>query len=114
MLAQLGADVVLLEPPGGSPARSRPPFAADRPGPETGLWHWAYNRGKRSVTADPASQAGRERLAALAAGADVLLWTGSPSEQPFSYEELAERNPRLVAVTLTPFGLEGPKAGWAC
>ena len=66
------------------------------------------------MTADPASRAGRERLAALAADADVLLWTGSPRELPFTYEELADRNPRLVVVTLTPFGLDGPKAGWAC
>jgi crotonobetainyl-CoA:carnitine CoA-transferase CaiB-like acyl-CoA transferase len=52
MLAQLGADVLLVEPPGGSSARWCPPFAGDRPGPETSLWHWAYNRGKRSVGGD--------------------------------------------------------------
>jgi crotonobetainyl-CoA:carnitine CoA-transferase CaiB-like acyl-CoA transferase len=113
MLAQLGADVVLLEPPAGSPSRHLPPFAGDRPGPERGLWHWAYNRGKRSVTADLSSAAGRDRLAELTADADVLLWTGSPQELPFSPAELAERNPRLVAVVLTSFGLDGPKAGWA-
>jgi len=113
MLAQLGADVTLVEPPGGTPSRHLPPFAGDRPDAERGLWHWAYNRGKRSVTADLATPAGRERLAALAAGADVLLWTGRPGEEPFDRAALEAANPGLVIVALTPFGLDGPKARWA-
>ena len=112
MLAQLGADVFLVEPPGGSSARHCPPFAGGRPDPERGLWHWAYNRGKRSVVADLETASGRARLAGLAATADVLLWTGRPSELPFSYDELAALNPGLVVVVLTPFGLDGPKAHW--
>ena len=113
VLAQLGAEVVLVEPPGGSPARRRPPLAGGRPGPENGLWHWAYNRGKRSVALDLDTDAGRSRLSALAAGADVLLWAGRPGELPFAYDELAAVNPGLVMVILTPFGLDGPKADWA-
>ena len=58
MLAELGADVLLVEPPGGSTARHRVPFAGDRPGPESGLWHWGYNRGKKSVRIDLHSDAG--------------------------------------------------------
>jgi crotonobetainyl-CoA:carnitine CoA-transferase CaiB-like acyl-CoA transferase len=112
MLAQLGAEVVLVEPPGGSSARRCPPFAGDRPDPERGLWHWAYNRGKRSVIADLATAEGRRRLGDLASTADVLLWTGRPHELPFTYEELAVVNPRLVVVVLSPFGLDGPKANW--
>ncbi|MEZ5410220.1 MAG: CoA transferase [Acidimicrobiales bacterium] len=113
MLAQLGADVVLVEPPSGSPARHLPPFAGEQPDPERGLWHWAYNRGKRSVTADLSTPTGRERLAALAAGADVLLWTGRPGEEPFDRAALEAANPGLVIVAMTPFGLHGPKARWA-
>ncbi|MEZ5412619.1 MAG: CoA transferase [Acidimicrobiales bacterium] len=113
LLAQLGAEVVLVEPPDGSPSRRLPPFADDRPGPERGLWHWAYNRGKRSVTADPGTPAGRARLADLAAGADVLLWTGRPGEEPFDRYQLEAANPGLVIVVMTPFGLDGPKAHWA-
>lgn len=113
LLAQLGAEVILVEPPGGSPARHLPPFAADRPGSETGLWHWAYNRGKSSVVVDCATGGGREDLRALLATADVWLWTGSPAELPFSPDMLASINPALVAVVLTPFGMDGPKANWA-
>ncbi len=127
LLAQLGADVVLLEPPGGSSARHLPPFAGDHPDPAAGrpdtaaggadtersLWHRAYNRGKRSITADLATPGGRQRLAALAAGADVLLWTGRPGDEPFDRAALEAANPGLVIVALTPFGLDGPKAHWA-
>jgi crotonobetainyl-CoA:carnitine CoA-transferase CaiB-like acyl-CoA transferase len=113
MLAQLGAEVLLVEPPGGSSARWCPPFAGDRPGPDSSLWHWAYNRGKRSVVADLTIPEGRSRLDELVVGGDILLWTGRPNEMPFSYDDLARINPRLVVVALTPFGLDGPKANWA-
>ena len=113
MLAQLGADVLLVEPPGGSSARRCPPFAGDRAGSDTSLWHWAYNRGKRSVVVDLTTAAGRSRLDDLVADGDVLLWTGRPSEMPFTYDDLAAVNPRLVVAVLTPFGLDGPKANWA-
>ncbi|MDQ1424856.1 MAG: hypothetical protein QOD72_2354, partial [Acidimicrobiaceae bacterium] len=112
MLAQLGAEVVLLEPPGGSSARRCPPFAGDRPDPERGLWHWAYNRGKRSVIADLTTPGGQARLRELASTADLLLWAGRPQELPFSYDELALVNPQLVVVVLSPFGLDGPKSNW--
>jgi crotonobetainyl-CoA:carnitine CoA-transferase CaiB-like acyl-CoA transferase len=113
LLAQLGADVILIEPPQGSPARHRGPYAGDRPGPESGLWHWAYNRGKRSVLADLSEPAGCEAVRALAATADVLLWSGEPSGLSLDFDELAAVNPGLVMVAMTPFGLNGPKANWA-
>ncbi|MDH4145897.1 MAG: CoA transferase [Acidimicrobiia bacterium] len=113
MLAQLGADVVLVEPAGGSSARHLAPFAGDEPDPETGLWHWAYNRGKRSVVADHRSAAGRARLAALAERADVLLCNGEPAELTVDLGELEARNPALVTIVMSAFGLDGPKAGWA-
>jgi crotonobetainyl-CoA:carnitine CoA-transferase CaiB-like acyl-CoA transferase len=113
MLAQLGAEVLLVEPPGGSSARQCPPFAGDRVGPDTSLWHWAYNRGKGSVVADLTTPAGRSRLDDLVADSDVLLWTGRPNDMPFTYDDLAVVNPRLVVAVLTPFGLNGPKANWA-
>ncbi|MGD9752898.1 MAG: CoA transferase [Acidimicrobiia bacterium] len=109
MLAQLGADVVLVEPPDGSPARRLPPFAGTD-GPS--LWHVAYNRGKRSVVLDLHDAAGYGNLDRLAAGADVLLWSGRPGELPFDPESFSQRHPHLVVALLTPFGLDGPKADW--
>jgi crotonobetainyl-CoA:carnitine CoA-transferase CaiB-like acyl-CoA transferase len=112
MLAQLGADVILVEPPGGSSARQRVPFAEE--GPERGpsLWHSAYNRGKRSVVLDPEGRQGRQQLEALAAQADILLWSGRPADLPFEIDEMLARHPSLIIGALTPFGLDGPKANW--
>ncbi len=112
MLAQLGADVTLVEPPAGSPARRQPPFAGGSPHSGPSLWHAAYNRGKRSVVLDPASPADGEHLARLAAGADIVLWSGRPADLPFDPVALAAANPALVIGLLTPFGLDGPKAHW--
>lgn len=102
-LAQLGADVILVEPAGGSPSRHLAPFIDDEPGMDRSLWHWAYNRGKRSVVVDD------EQLAELAAGADVLLECGA---RPVDLAALRAMNPALVTVSITPFGGSGPKAQW--
>ena len=112
MLAQLGADVILVEPPAGSPVRRRGPFAGDDPQHGPSLWHAAYNRGKRSVVLDATEPGGARELDRLAAGADMLLWSGRPADLPFDPHELAERHPALVVAVLTPFGLTGPKADW--
>ncbi len=94
ILAGLGADVVLAEPPEGSPARSR----------RDGLEWWAYNRGKSSVVC-----ATRDEILALVRDADVLFESG----RQFDPAELAALNPALVHVTITAFGTDGPKADWA-
>lgn len=115
ILASLGAEVIAVEPPGGTRSRHLGPFAADEPGPERSLRHWAHNRGKRSVVVDPAGAAGRADLAELVRSADVLLATAGG---PFAGAGLepsatAALNPALVHVSISPFGLTGPKAGWA-
>jgi crotonobetainyl-CoA:carnitine CoA-transferase CaiB-like acyl-CoA transferase len=113
VLAQLGADVILVEPPSGASTRTLPPFVGDRPGDETSLWHWCYNRGKRSAIINLESHEGRSQLISLARSADIFLWNGLPGSFSISARELLECNPTLVVVLLTPFGLEGPKAHWA-
>jgi crotonobetainyl-CoA:carnitine CoA-transferase CaiB-like acyl-CoA transferase len=116
MLGELGADVVCVEPPNGSRARRRGPFADDVRDPERSLFWWAYARNKRSVTLDLETPTGRETLSRLAAGADVLIETERPGEMArrgLGYEDLAAANPGLVYVSITPFGQLGPKAGWA-
>ncbi len=62
MLADLGADVVLIEPPGGAASRQLCPFADDEPGPDRSLEFWSVHRGKRSLVVDLEAGAGRARL----------------------------------------------------
>src|SRR3954453_18282969 len=71
--AGLGADVIKIEPPGGSPTRRIGPFYEDREDPERSLFFWQYNRGKRSVVLDLRQERDRHRLRSLVATADVLL-----------------------------------------
>src|SRR2546428_7155249 len=72
-LAGLGAEVIKVEPPGGSPTRRIGPFYQDREDPERSLFFWQYNRGKRSVVLDLRQQRDRDRFRSLAATTDVLL-----------------------------------------
>lgn len=116
MLAQLGADVIQVEPPGGASSRRQPPFADAWPEGENSLYWAAYGSGKRSIVCDPGDPQGRALFEALVRGADFLIESAAPSEGRPSWLDpaaLAAINPRLVHVTITPFGLTGPKAGWA-
>jgi benzylsuccinate CoA-transferase BbsE subunit len=105
LLAGLGADVALVEPPGGSPLRAVAPFWRGAPDREGSLFHWFYAAGKRSVVVDAADEAG---LAALAAAADVVVDTGPPARA----RALLAAHPRLVVASITPFGHRGPYAAW--
>ena len=105
LLAQLGADVIAVEPPSGQRSRHLPPFANGEENPESSLQHWAYNRGKRSVVLSTAQQ-----LLELARTADVLIECGAMN---IDLDALRAANPSLVTVSLSNFGSEGPKAGWA-
>ncbi len=116
ILAALGAEVIAIEPPGGSAARRLGPFVDDVAGPDRSLTHLAYNRDKRSVVLDLATEAGRAALRELAAGADVLLESEDPGVLAglgLGYDDLAALNPALVYASLTPFGQDGPKAHYA-
>ncbi len=117
MLAQMGAEVILVEAPGGSPARRRHPLAVTEHTEATSLWHSAYNRGKRSVVLDLAAARAGDRSVArqferLAASADVVLWSGRPAELPFDPEALRDGNDRLIVGLLSAYGRTGPKANW--
>jgi crotonobetainyl-CoA:carnitine CoA-transferase CaiB-like acyl-CoA transferase len=116
ILGDLGADVIAIEPPGGAPTRRRGPFAGDVPHPERSLAWWAEARNKRSVVLDLDTPAGREALRRLAGGAHFLIESESPgvsAQRGLGYADLAAINPELVYVSITPFGQDGPKAGWA-
>lgn len=117
LLADLGADVVLVEPPSGSAARSAGPFVAGREGdPEASLWFWSYNRGKRSVALDLDDPRDQQRLRDLAVSADVLIESDAPgamAARGLGAGDLAEVNPGLVYTSISAFGQSGPKADWA-
>jgi benzylsuccinate CoA-transferase BbsE subunit len=112
ILADFGADVVKLEPPGGDPGRQRPPCLDTPSGPISLAW-LAHNAGKRSAIIDLDSEAGRADLLALVDGADFMIESYAPGhldELGLGWQALAARNPRLVMSSITPFGQTGPKA----
>jgi crotonobetainyl-CoA:carnitine CoA-transferase CaiB-like acyl-CoA transferase len=116
LLADLGAEVIQVEPPGGSTARRAGPWWKDEPGPERSLFWWAYARNKQSVVLDIEDEADRGRLRDLIAGADFFIDSETPgrlAELGLGHDDLAALNPGLVHVSITPFGQDGPKAGWA-
>lgn len=111
LLADLGADVVVVEPPGGSPQRSAGPFLADEPGPERSLSWWHYNTGKHGVVAD--LERDRDKVAALVGDSDVLLEAEPPGRLArlgMGWDALSPRHPRLIMVSVTPFGQESARS----
>jgi hypothetical protein len=116
LLADLGADVVKVEPPGGDAERGRAPFVADVAGPERSLAFAYRHANKRGAVADVETDAGRARLAALLDGADVLLENLDRDRRArvgLDPAATAVRHPRLVHVVLADFGTTGPYAAGA-
>lgn len=115
LLADFGADVIKVEPPEGDPTRRRPPFVGDDPHPEKSLY-WLYrNLNKRGITLNLRTAEGRSLLHRLAATADILIETARPGTEAglgLDDETLRAVNPRLVHVSVTPFGPDGPYAGY--
>lgn len=111
LMGDLGADVVVIEPPGGSEQRRWGPFLDDEPGQERSLWWWHYNTSKQGVVAD--LDRDRDRLSRLVAGADIFLegeLPGRLAQFGLAWEQLSEVNPRLVMVSITPFGQDSTRA----
>src|SRR5256885_4821496 len=117
MLGNLGAEVILVEPPGGARSRTLAPWAGGRAGVERSLTHWGYNRGKKSVVLDlDPGHRDRSTLLDLVMSADVLIESSTPGDMAalgLGYDDLADLNPALVYVSISAFGQDGPKARWA-
>jgi crotonobetainyl-CoA:carnitine CoA-transferase CaiB-like acyl-CoA transferase/enoyl-CoA hydratase/carnithine racemase len=108
-LADLGAEVIVVEPPAGSPARG------DRPAdPERGLSFAVLNRGKRSLVADPSTAEGQRQLDALLTTADLCLvdYADDATDPFLDPRRLRATYRHLAVVSLTDFGREGDRSAW--
>ena|SRR5579884_648847 len=113
MFADYGAEVILVEPIGGSFARQVGPFAHGNEGLETSLHFAHHNRNKKSITLNLDTPKGQEILRDLARQADLLIedWpVGALAERGLGYEQLHAINPRLIVCSITGFGQSGPYA----
>lgn len=113
LLADLGADVIRIEPPGGDPMRQLAPFLGNQSGPERSLVFSYMNTNKRSLVADLSATSGMDILRELASTADVVFFSGLSEEYDrLELERLLTDNPSLVVAAVTPFGLTGPMRHW--
>jgi len=111
LLADLGAEVIKIEPPPGDKARRRGPFLKDTPHPELSGLFLHLNTSKLGVTLDVGTETGRTILRELVKQAHVFVEDNPPGimqELGLGYEHLEAVNPRLVMTSITPFGQTGP------
>jgi len=117
MLADYGAEVIKVEPPGaGDPARGIGPFFKDDPHPEKSLLFFYLNCNKRGVSLNLESALGKKILLSLVKSADALVESFPPgylSSMGLGYEVLEKVNPKLVMTSITPFGQTGPYKDYA-
>ena len=111
LLADMGADVIKVEHPGGDPARRIGPFVDGLPHPDRSLFFWFYNLNKRSMSLDLVHRRGAGILRALARSADVVVESFAPgilAKLGLGWDELHRENPALVLCSIAPFGQTGP------
>ncbi|MBI2886518.1 MAG: CoA transferase [Chloroflexi bacterium] len=111
LFADMGADVIRVEPPGGAESRRIGPFLSDVPHRDRSLSFWHYNTSKRSITLDLACPTGAAIFRRLVATTDVLVEDQPPGALPalgLGYEQLQALRPGLIMVSITPFGQTGP------
>ncbi|HXG52902.1 MAG TPA: CoA transferase [candidate division Zixibacteria bacterium] len=117
VFADLGAEVVKIEPPGGDPARQLPPFIVSAEGRRLSATFAHLNAGKSSAVLDLDREADREKLRRLAKTADVVIESFAPGKMEsmgLGYADLSAVNPGIVMASITGFGRTGPKRDWAC
>ncbi len=115
LFSDYGADVIKVESPGGDAARAMGPFPGDQPHPEKSGLYFINNTNKRGITCNVARAAGRDLFTRLLAWADVLIENNLPQQMQawgLDYAGIAAINPRLVAISITPFGQTGPYSAW--
>ena len=113
LLADMGADVILVEPPEGDRARGYGPFVDDEPGDDRSLYWWHYHTSKRSVTLDLDDPGDADRFRALLGTADVLLEAERRHRLAalgLDYDDLTAIRADIVHVSVTPYGRNDPKS----
>ena len=117
LLADLGADVIKIEPPGGGRQRNSPPYIARLgEGPDSSLAFWVHNTSKKSVVLDLEFGPEREQARQLCLSADVVLEdypVGYLGSRGLGFEALQGFNRRLVYTSVTGFGQTGPHANYS-
>ncbi|MBW2370382.1 MAG: CoA transferase, partial [Deltaproteobacteria bacterium] len=111
LLADLGADVIRIEPPGGDSVRRIGPFYHDDPHPEKSLFHFHFNTNKRSVTLNLETEEGKRLFKKLIKTADIMVETFPPGHlhsMGLGYPVLKKINSSLILVSITGFGQSGP------
>ena len=110
LMADMGATVILVEPPQGDASRRYPPFVNDDPSQDS-LYFLHYNTNKKSVVLDLLKPDDQKRLAQLLQSADVVLEACAPGElaaMQLDYVETSARNPGLIHISVTPYGRNHP------
>lgn len=116
LLADLGARVIRVEPPGGDVLRHKGPYYHGEVEPEKSLRHFHYNTGKQSITLDIETEEGAALFSRLAEQADVVIEGYPPGHLArlgLDYETLSQANSGLIMASITPFGQQGPYSGYA-
>ena len=116
LLADYGADVLKVEPPGGSAMRRFGPYYHEEPHPEKSLFFLILNLNKKGVTLDLESASGRRLLHELTPHVDLIVESYRPghlADLGMAYDDLARLNPGLVMTSVTPFGQTGPYSQYA-
>jgi crotonobetainyl-CoA:carnitine CoA-transferase CaiB-like acyl-CoA transferase len=111
ILADLGADVIKIEKPGGDTSRWRSPFYHHVADPEKNLYWFAYNLNKRGITLNIREKKGRDIFIKLVKTADFIIESFDPGyldEIELGYTTLKKTNPRMIMTSITPYGLTGP------
>ena len=111
ILADLGADVIKIEKPGGDTSRNIGPYYHDEIDPEKSLYWFSYNTNKRGITLDIETGSGKDILKEMVKTADVVVESFPPGymeEHGLGYSELEKVNPEIIAASITPFGQTGP------
>ena len=116
LLADQGADTIKVEPPGwGDQSRHEPPFVGDEPHPDRSSTFLAFNTNKRGISLDVAQDEGRSLFLRLAESADIIIESYPPGRMAqlgLGYETLVEENSRLILVSISYFGQDGPYANY--